>query len=223
MSSLPTEEEYCKARWCHKLAVRLIARDVLIWSGSSMTRTNGNHRGVSAVDFEGLVQRYYTGLYQFALSLSHSEADACDLTQQTFYLWAHKGYQVRDLTKVKTWLFTTLYREFLKTQRRQQRFPHIAISEADAELPAVPADVVERLDWHTLVQFFAQIEEPYRAPLVLFYLEDYSYAEIAEILAVPIGTVMSRLWRGRQKLHALLMTPPSPAGASPVGRHAREL
>jgi RNA polymerase sigma factor (sigma-70 family) len=188
-----------------------------------MARTNKNYRGLAAGDFEGLVQRYYTGLYQFALSLSHSEADACDLTQQTFYLWARKGYQVHDLTKVKTWLFTTLYREFLKTQRRQQRFPHVALSEVGAVLPVVPAHVVERLDWHTFVQCFAQIEELYRAPLVLFYLEDHSYAEIAEILAVPIGTVMSRLSRGRQKLHALLVPTPSRDAASPVGRKGSEL
>src|SRR5215813_5802248 len=137
-----------------------------------MARTNGDQRDLEAGDFEGLVQRYYTGLYQFALSLSHSQADACDLTQQTFYLWVHKGSQVRDLTKVKTWLFTTLYREFLKTQRRQQRFPHVALSEVDSELPAVPAEVVERLDWCVVVQALAQIEAPYRAPLVLFYMED---------------------------------------------------
>jgi len=176
---------------------------------------------VSAGDFEGLVRQYYRGLYQFALSLSHSEADAGDLTQQTFYVWARKGSQVRDLTKVKTWLFTTLYREFLKTQRRQQRFPHVALSEVDAELPTVPAHVVERLDWSTFVQCFAQIEAPYRAPLVLFYLEDHSYAEIAEILAVPIGTVMSRLARGRQKLHALLMTTRAQEVLSPVRGPAR--
>jgi RNA polymerase sigma-70 factor (ECF subfamily) len=169
------------------------------------------------------VQRYYTGLYQFALSLSHSEADACDLTQQTFYVWARKGHHMRDLTKVKTWLFTTLYREFLKTQRRQQRFPHVELSEVSAALPTVPAHMVERLEWRTFMQAFAQIEEPYRAPLVLFYLEDHSYTEIAEILAVPLGTVMSRLSRGRQKLHALVVPPPSPEVASPVGRHANEL
>jgi len=188
-----------------------------------MALTRRNPQGLAAVDFEELVQRYYTGLYQFAFSLSHSEADACDLTQQTFYLWAHKGHQVRDLTKVKTWLFTTLYREFLKTHRRQQRFPHVALSEVDSELPAVPAEVVERLDWRTLVQCFAQIEEPYRAPLVLFYLGDHSYAEIATILAVPIGTVMSRLSRGKQKLHALLVMPTSQEAASPIGRQVREL
>jgi RNA polymerase sigma factor (sigma-70 family) len=188
-----------------------------------MACTHGPHKGVSGGDFESLVQQYYTGLYQFALSLSHAEADAWDLTQQTFYVWARKGHRVRDLTKVKTWLFTTLYREFLKTQRRQQRFPHVELSEVGAALPTVPADIAERLDWRAVVQALAQIEVPYRAPLVLFYMEDYSYAEIAEILAVPMGTVMSRLSRGRQKLHALLMTPPSPAGASPVGRHARDL
>src|SRR5262245_13189380 len=163
-----------------------------------MTRPNGNSRGVPELDFESLVDWYYTGLYQFAFSLSHSEADACDLTQQTFYLWARKGKQLRDRTKVKTWLFTTLYREFLKTQRRQKRFLHFELSEVATELPTVPAQVVERLDWRTLVHCFEQIEAPYRAPLVLFYLEDYTYAEIAEILTVPIGTVMSRLSRGKQ-------------------------
>jgi RNA polymerase sigma-70 factor (ECF subfamily) len=183
-----------------------------------MARTNRGHEGLEAVNFESLVQRYYTGLYQFALSLSHSQADACDLTQQTFYLWGYKGYQVRDPAKVKTWLFTTLYREFLKTQRRQQRFPHVALSEVDSELPTVPAHAVEQLDWRILWQCFAQIEERYRAPLVLFYLGDHSYVEIAEILAVPIGTVMSRLSRGRQKLQALLVTTRSPEMVSPARR-----
>src|ERR1043166_6625006 len=74
------------------------------------------------VDFESLVSRYYRGLYQFAFSLTRREADACDLTQQTFYVWAKKGHQLRDVTKVKTWLFTTLHREFLKSRRHLNRF-----------------------------------------------------------------------------------------------------
>ena len=55
---------------------------------------------------------YYRPLYQFAFTLTRDEADACDLTQQTFYIWARKGHQLRDQSKVKTWLFTTLHREF---------------------------------------------------------------------------------------------------------------
>lgn len=170
-----------------------------------MTHTDGNKRRLADLDFESLVNRYYSGLYQFGFSLSHSDAEACDLTQQTFYLWARKGDQLRDPSKVKTWLFTTLYREFLKSRRREKRFPHYELSEVDHELPTVPAMVVERLDWNALMQQLQQVEEPYRAPLILFYLEDHTYAEIAEILDVPIGTVMSRLWRGKQKLHQLLL------------------
>ena len=65
----------------------------------------------SARDFEGLVAQYYEPLYQFAFSLARAEADACDLTQQTFLVWATKGHQLRDPDKVKTWLFTTLDRK----------------------------------------------------------------------------------------------------------------
>ena len=166
---------------------------------------SGNPDALPNLDFEGLVNRYYGGLYQFAYSLSHTEADACDLTQQTFYLWAQKGNQLRDASKVKTWLFTTLYREFLKGRRRATRFPHIEMSEIESELPAVSANVIDHLDGHAVVACVREIEEPYRAPLVLFYLEDHSYAEIAEILDVPIGTVMSRLSRGKRRLQQLVL------------------
>src|SRR4051794_23591295 len=86
-----------------------------------------------SLDFETLVARYYSSLYKFAYSLTQVEADACDLTQQTFYIWATKGHQLRDLSKVKTWLFTTLHREFLESRRRYTRFPHYELSQADAE------------------------------------------------------------------------------------------
>ena len=64
-------------------------------------------------------------LYRFALSLSRQESDAADLTQQTFLLWASKGHQLRDPSKVKTWLFTSLYREFLGRKRQQDRFVEV--------------------------------------------------------------------------------------------------
>src|SRR5208282_1492102 len=88
-------------------------------------------------DFEGLVERFYAPLYQFAFSLTRAEADACDLTQQTFAIWAAKGHQLRDPSKVKTWLFTTLHREFLDSRRRQTRFPQVELDTAEIELPAV--------------------------------------------------------------------------------------
>jgi RNA polymerase sigma-70 factor (ECF subfamily) len=156
------------------------------------------------LDFEDLVATHYGPLYQFAFSLARDEADACDLTQQTFTIWAAKGHQLRDLTKVKTWLFTTLHREFLSSRRRQVRFPHVELDDAAGELPAVAPATVNQLDTAQLLEALGQLEENYRAAVVLFYLEDYSYNEIAEILGVPLGTVKSRLARGLQRLHALL-------------------
>ena len=73
---------------------------------------------MNEIDFSQLVDRQYVPLFRFALSLAKSEADAADLTQQTFFLWASKGHQLRDPSKVKTWLFTSLYREFLGRQRQ---------------------------------------------------------------------------------------------------------
>src|SRR5206468_7590703 len=96
----------------------------------------------SSIDFESAVASHYEPLYQFAFSLTRSEADACDLTQQTFYIWATKGHQLRDGSKVKTWLFTTLHREFLNMRRKIVRFPHFELSEMDQDLPAISPETV---------------------------------------------------------------------------------
>jgi RNA polymerase sigma-70 factor, ECF subfamily len=157
-----------------------------------------------APDFENLVNLYYQDLYRFGLSLTRSEADACDLTQQTFYVWANKGHQLKDLTKVKGWLFTTLHREFLQMSRRQERFSGEPISEVAQDLPDVSADVVNRMDAQTMLEVLGQIDESYRAPLVLYYSEDLSYKEIADVLEVPLGTVQSRIARAKSHLFQLL-------------------
>ena len=81
------------------------------------------------MDFEEVVQLHYPSLYRFAFSLARQESEACDLTQQTFYIWAGKQGQLRDKTKVKSWLFTTLHREFLARQRKITRFPQIDLDE----------------------------------------------------------------------------------------------
>jgi RNA polymerase sigma-70 factor (ECF subfamily) len=157
-----------------------------------------------SLDFESLVGRFYEPLYQFAFSLTREEADACDLVQQTFCIWANKGHQLRDQTKVKTWLFTTLHREFLGTRRKFTRFPHIELEFAAAELPVTSPASVNRLDSAQVITMLARLDEIYQAPVALFYLQDYSYNEIAEILDVPLGTVKSRLARGLARLHELL-------------------
>jgi RNA polymerase sigma-70 factor (ECF subfamily) len=146
------------------------------------------------------VNLYYRDLYRFSLSLTGSEADAADLTQETFYIWANKGHQLQKAASVKSWLFTTLHREFLKTCRRQNRFPNESIDECTEDLPNVPANCVERADSQTLLRILGEIAEDFRAPLVLYYMEDLSYKEIADVLALPLGTIQSRIARAKIQL-----------------------
>ncbi len=143
-------------------------------------------------------------LYRFALSLSRQESDAADLTQQTFLLWALKGHQLRDPAKVKTWLFTSLYREFLGRKRQQDRFVEAESSAEAVAAQTVPSSVVAQLDGEIVQRALFALEEIYRAPLTLFYLRQHSYREIAETLQIPIGTVMSRISRGKEQLRRTL-------------------
>jgi len=156
------------------------------------------------MDFESLVVCYYKPLYQFAFSLTRDEADACDLVQQVFCIWAKKGHQLRDQTKVKTWLFTTLHREFLGGCRNKKKKTHVELEYAAAELPVVPPPAVSSLDTAQMLAALAQLDKVYQAPVALFYLQDCSYNEIAAILEVPLGTVKSRLARGLGRLYQLL-------------------
>jgi RNA polymerase sigma-70 factor (ECF subfamily) len=152
------------------------------------------------LEFENLVNLYYRDLYRFGLSLTGSEADAADLTQETFYIWANKGHQLQKAASVKSWLFTTLHREFLKTCRRRDRFSIESIDERIGDLPNVPPDCAERADSRTLLRILGEIAEDFRAPLVLYYMEDLSYKEIADVLALPLGTVRSRISRAKIQL-----------------------
>ncbi len=156
------------------------------------------------LDFNELVDRFYPMLYRFGLSLARNEPDACDLTQHTFAVWASKGHSLRDASKVKAWLFTTLYREFISTRRRAQRWPMEDISVVEHELPAVVPETVDSLEPSQVMTALQSLDDIFRAPLSLFYLQEHSYEEIARILDIPIGTVMSRLSRGKHKLQQAL-------------------
>jgi RNA polymerase sigma-70 factor, ECF subfamily len=174
----------------------------------------GESRSSESQSFESLVELYHGPLYRFALSLTHTESDAGDLVQETFLVWAEKGHQLRDRSKVKAWLFTTLHRRFLETQRRIVRFPQVELGAADGELPVVEPEGVNRLDAQGVVALLAQVDPQFRAAVALFYLEDYSYQEIAAILEVPLGTVKSRIARGLTHLKELVRSgAPAPAEA----------
>ena len=171
------------------------------------------------LDFERLVSHHYGPLYRFALSLTGKETDACDLAQETFRVWATKGHQLQDPGKVKPWLFTTLHRLFLESRRRSTAFPQLELTEADAELPVVQPDLVTQLDGRSLVELLGRVDTPFQAPVALFYLEDYSYPEIAETLGIPLGTVKSRIARGLAQLRKLLLEDKpgaSGAGGEPI-------
>lgn len=156
---------------------------------------------MAGLSFETVVNAHYESLFRFALSLARNEADACDLVQQTFYRWATKGGQLREEAKAKSWLFTTLHREFLGQRRHETKFPKVEISTAgENELEAKTISSANTLDGAGVMNALQSLDETYRAPLALFYLEDNSYREIAEILEVPIGTVMSRISRGKELL-----------------------
>ena len=159
------------------------------------------------LNFEDVVARHYESLYRFAFSLTRAEAESADLTQQTFYVWATKGKSLRDQTKVKSWLFTTLHRQFLETRRKQNRFPHHEIQAVDHELPSVSPRATNASDANQVLLALTQLDETYQAPVVLFYLEDYAYKEIAGILDLPMGTVKSRISRGIRQLQEQLGHP----------------
>lgn len=158
----------------------------------------------SDVDFEQLVQDHHAALFRFASSLTRNESDAADLVQETFLRWAEKGHQLADPNKVKTWLFTTLHREASGRRRRLLRFPESPIEEHTPDLPEVPPSAAVRSDAAAARAALESLDDPFRAAVTLFYLEDYTYPEIAEILGIPLGTVKSRLARGLALLQARL-------------------
>ncbi len=163
-------------------------------------------------EFEELVDAYYQPLYRFAYSLAKNPDGASDLVQQTFCIWAQKGHQLKDPSKAKSWLFTTLFREHLGQSRRQSRYSDSDIDDIEYQLPAHEDHSDRKLDAESAVKLLGEMDEIFRAPLTLFYLQQHSYKEIAEILSVPIGTVMSRISRGKNQLRKKMAKEPATTG-----------
>lgn len=158
--------------------------------------------------FARVAEEQYQQLYRFALRLSRNPSDASDLTQQAFYLAQTRGHQLRNHEKARSWLSTTLRRLFLQRRRHETRFPKHEISTVAHELPACPHEAATRLDAIAALEALNHLTETFRRPLVMFYLEHCSYQQISETLGIPLGTVMSRLSRGKLLLRRRLSAAP---------------
>jgi RNA polymerase sigma-70 factor (ECF subfamily) len=156
---------------------------------------------------EDAVKLLYEPAYRFARSLVRSESDARELTQEAFSRLFEKRDSIRNDGRLKSWLFTTLYRVFLGWKRRETRWPQVEINESDIELPQIEPHQVQACDSRDVLAALQSIEERYRVPLALFYMEDLSYQEIAALIEIPIGTVMSRISRGKDALRQILADP----------------
>jgi RNA polymerase sigma-70 factor (ECF subfamily) len=93
----------------------------------------------------------------------------------------------------------------VSTYRHHTKFPQVDLEDAAQDIPAVAPSVFNDIDGGTVVGALAQVDDVFRAPLTLFYLDELSYKEIADVLGVPIGTVMSRLSRGKAQLRQHLL------------------
>ncbi|WP_437228105.1 RNA polymerase sigma factor [Planctomicrobium sp. SH661] len=150
-----------------------------------------------------LVRDDYQIVYRFAYRLSGSHADAEDLTQQTFLQACRKLDQLRSQERARPWLFTIVRNCYLKSRQKQKLW----------ELPGDEADWVgesrsawpEEFDEEQLQLALREMPESFRTPVLLYYFEELSYKEISSVLEVPIGTVMSRLARGKELLRSRLM------------------
>jgi RNA polymerase sigma-70 factor, ECF subfamily len=156
------------------------------------------------INLQVIVSEHYAALYRFGFALAKNESDAADLTQETFLILAKHHEHIRDPEKIKSWLFTTLRREFLRRIRTQAAHPEVQSRPEEHEIPAIRPSALRSIDAKLALAALEKVDESYRCALKLFYLGDLSYKEISLTLGVPIGTVMSRLSRGKEQLRRAL-------------------
>lgn len=156
------------------------------------------------LDLTELVVAHYRGLYGYAYRLAGSAADAEDLVQQTFLVAQQKLDQIRDASAARSWLFTVLRNNYLKS--RQRRVP-LGESALEAPLEEVPQHGADEspIDEERLRQLVGELPEEFRLVIAMFYFEELSYKQIAMELELPAGTVMSRLSRAKRHLRSKLL------------------
>lgn len=156
--------------------------------------------------FKELAYPHTRFLYNVALKYSRNPYDAEDLVQETMYSAFRKFGQLRDHAKCRSWLFAILRAHFLKERRQAVKRPLLSRNDTYLELlegvalSDICKDYEKKLEAQSTRQSLARLPEKYQTVLILFFLEDLSYQDIAETIDVPIGTVMSRLSRAKQKM-----------------------
>jgi RNA polymerase sigma-70 factor, ECF subfamily len=174
--------------------------------------------------FEQDVVPFMGQLYPAALRMTRNPSDAEDLVQETFAK-AYAGFhQFQQGTNLRAWLHRILSNTFINGYRKKRREPLQDLSGefqdewqvgSDPLAPPVKsaeAEAIERLADSDILQALKELPEEFRVAIYLADVEGYPYREIAEIMGTPLGTVMSRLHRGRNKLrHKLARYAPEPA------------
>ena len=167
--------------------------------------------------FERDALPYIDQLYSAALRLTRNPADAEDVVQETYVKAFSAFHQFQEGTNLKAWLYRILNNTFINTYRKAQRSPQIAASpevedwqlaQADSHAaspsPSAEIEALARLTDDRIIDAMRSLKEEFRYPVYLADIDGFSYKEIAHILDIPVGTVMSRLNRGRSQLREAL-------------------